>query len=270
MPPLNPPEIALGPAVPVYHLPQPLPAGTFGQVPVLSNPLSVPVADRDFAWDQLVDVVDDYFKIEREERVRQSGDILTEGRIETYPQTAATIFEPWRGDSVTLSDRWLCTLQTYRRRAAFRVIPEPQGFQIEVVVLKELEDVPRPSFATAGAATFRNDTSIERRTEAEPILGRDVGDDVRPVANATPTMGWIGQGRDQALERELLFRIQERMNRTNAAIRGGQLVPNPNSNPIFAPPPGAAVPGLLSPNGPETIPGFPPSGSHIGITPDPR
>ncbi len=49
---------------------------------VVNNPLLIPVADRELAHEMIVDVVDSYFKIEREERIRQIGDTLTEGRIE--------------------------------------------------------------------------------------------------------------------------------------------------------------------------------------------
>jgi hypothetical protein len=270
LPPLTPPQVALGPAVPLYVPPQALTAEGWQAPPPLTNPLIVPVVDRDFTWDQIVDIVDDYFKIEREERVRQTGEILTEGRIDTFPQTAATIFEPWRGDSVGFNERWLSTLQSYRRMAQLRVIPVANGYQIEIQVLRELENLPRPMHATAGSATFRHDTSPERRTEPEPILGREVGDDPRPVANAIPALGWIPEGRDPALENVILGRISRRLNETAAAVRGGRLVPTPDSNPIFTPPPLDTTPSLLTPGGSTTVPGLPPSGAHIGLPADPR
>ncbi|MDX1963811.1 MAG: hypothetical protein SFX18_11695 [Pirellulales bacterium] len=269
MPPLNPPQVGIGPAVPYYSPPKPFTATGWQSLPVVTNPIQAPVADRDFAWDQIVDVVDDYFKIEREERVRQTGEILTEGRIDTYPQTAATIFEPWRSDGVTLSDRWLSTLQSYRRRASVRVIPDIQGFQIEVVVQRELEDLPRPAHATAGAATLRHDTSPDRRTEAEPVLGRAVGDDARPVANPPPTLGWIPAGRDEPLEQEMLLRIAERLNVTTDAIRAGRLTPH-TAGPVFAAPAVDTTPGLIGPNGPTSASGLPPDGAHIGLPPEGR
>ena len=55
----------------------------------------VPLSDREFLWNQLVDTIDNYFQIEREERVRLVGGVLTEGQIETFPLPGATIFEPW-------------------------------------------------------------------------------------------------------------------------------------------------------------------------------
>ena len=82
----------------------------------LPNPLPVPVVDLDFAWEQIVAVVEENFKIQHEERVRLCGDILTEGRIDTVPLTAATLLESWRSDSVTFRDRLISTLQSRRRR----------------------------------------------------------------------------------------------------------------------------------------------------------
>src|SRR5947207_1763993 len=36
----------------------------------LQNPMFIPAVDRDLLWNQTVDSVDDYFRIEREDRVR--------------------------------------------------------------------------------------------------------------------------------------------------------------------------------------------------------
>ncbi|MCH2398661.1 MAG: hypothetical protein MK364_06105, partial [Pirellulales bacterium] len=55
---------------------------------LLENPLFVGVTDRDLLWNQLVDSIDTYFDIEREEQVKLAGEILTEGRIETVPRAA--------------------------------------------------------------------------------------------------------------------------------------------------------------------------------------
>jgi hypothetical protein len=268
MPPLNPPAFSgLGPAVPQYNIPQPIPATTIAGPQLINNPVNIPIADRDVAFDQIVDVVDDYFKIEREERVRQTGDVLTEGRIETFPQTAATIFEPQRGDSVTLYDRWESTLQSYRRRALIRVVPEPQGYLVEVQVYKELEFVPRPGGATAGAATLRHDNSIDRQTEALPIFGRSVGDDPQPVANAVQPIDWIPKGRDLHLEQEMLMRITKKLNASNDALRSGGYQVNPQPPQVFAPP-AIESPGFLAPNGSATVPGMPPPGASIGLPPE--
>src|SRR5688500_19815621 len=75
------------------------PPGPPTGVIVSENPVLLPINDRDVMWNTLVDVVDDYFTIDREEPVRQFGNELTEGRIDTFPETGSTLFEPWRRDS---------------------------------------------------------------------------------------------------------------------------------------------------------------------------
>jgi hypothetical protein len=242
MPSMTPPVVEFGPAVPAYNAPQVISVAP--QV-IAPGPVVVPVADRDVAWDNIVDVVDDYFKVAREDRVRLVGDVLTEGQIETYPLTGATLLEPWRGDSVGFYERLESTFQSMRRRALVRVMPEASGYLVDVTVLKELEDVVRPQHATAGAATFRYDTTIDRGTEAEPVLSRQVGDAPRPVANPTQTVGWIGMGRDPVLEQVMLARIQERLTRGPIiAHPAPPPVVAPQAVPIFGPPPAATDVGL--------------------------
>jgi hypothetical protein len=172
----------------------------FGPPPPQTNPLLVTVMDRDFVWDQMVDVVDDYFRIEKEERVRLVGDLLTEGRLDTYPRSGSTIFEPWNSDSVTPYERLESTLQSIRRIAMVRVIPAEAGFLIEVQVLKELENLARPdsgAVSMSNTNSLRNDSSLTRVTN--------------PVGGQQPTLGWIGQGHDVALEQLILAQIQARL-----------------------------------------------------------
>ena len=59
------------------------------------NPIRLPPAPPDFLWEQVIDVLDDYFEIEREERGRQLGTVATVGRIETFPAIGSTLLEPW-------------------------------------------------------------------------------------------------------------------------------------------------------------------------------
>ncbi len=180
----NPPEFAFGPRV----------------VPPQPNPILVTSMDRDFVWDQVVDVVDDYFRIEHEERMRLVGDMLTDGSLETYPRTASGIFEPWNHDSVTPYERWHATLQSMRRQAFVYVSPAQGGFIVDVQVYKELEDVARPAsgaVSLANAETLRNDDALIRLTN--------------PVGGQEPTRGWIGLGRDTALEQVILAGIQARI-----------------------------------------------------------
>ncbi|NUP98524.1 MAG: hypothetical protein HUU35_01580 [Armatimonadetes bacterium] len=161
------------------------------------NPALMPVADLDFLWNTTVDVVDDYFTIDREEPVRQLGDVLTEGRIDTFPEIGSTVFEPWRGDSANAYQRWESTLQSIRRQAIVRVVPASGGFLIDVAVFKELEDVPRPERSTVGAATLRHDNSLNQPT---PIVGERL-----------TSAGWIPVGRDMVLEQRILGQLKGRL-----------------------------------------------------------
>ena len=177
-----------------------------GEPASCASPLFVPIADRDYVWDNIVDAVDDYFDIEREDRVKLVGDVLTVGRIETVPLSGATFLEPWRGDSANRVERLESTLQSIRRRAAVQVVPVQGGFLVDVMVFKELEDVLRPDYAPTAASTFANYTSVERAT---------------PPASPQPTvLGWIPQGRDPALEQRLLQDIRGRLSPPPPAFPG--------------------------------------------------
>jgi hypothetical protein len=79
-----------------------------------------------------------------------------------------------------------------------RVIPDGAGYLVEVVVEKELEDLPRPEHATAGSATFRNDGSLPSRRS------QDVG-----RTRSSPR--WIQLGRDPPLEQRMLAEIHARL-----------------------------------------------------------
>jgi hypothetical protein len=162
------------------------------------NPVFVPVSDHELVWQQVVDAVDDYFQIEREERVRIAGGVITEGRIETVPLPGATIFEPWRLDSTRGYEKLHATLQSIRRRASIRVMPVASGYSIEVAVFKELEDVDRPENSTIGESALRHDGSLVR-----------LDDEDREEESIT--LGWIALGRDPTLEQEILANIKSRL-----------------------------------------------------------
>jgi hypothetical protein len=142
-------------------------------------------------------VVDDRFQIAREQRVQAIGNVLTEGRIDTHPQGGATLLEPHLKDSVGRWNRWESTLQTIRRIAHIRVMPTSQGYWLEVIVEKQLEELPQPEHATAGATTFRND-------DAPRGYPNPVEDEWGMPRN------WIPQGRDVILEQVMLREIQSR------------------------------------------------------------
>ncbi len=166
-------------------------------MPVLhNNPMLLPIADHQRAWEAVVDVVDDYFKIEREEPVRLIGTTLTVGRLDTFPQGSPTVLEPWRLDAAGRYEITENTLQSMRRQAIVRVMPGERGFWIDVAVFKELEDVARPYRATAGAATLRYDESLDRLDDS--------------VSEQEVKRGWIPQGRDTALEQRIIADLQAR------------------------------------------------------------
>lgn len=168
----------------------------------LPNPLyvAVPGATQriDATWETLADTVAQTFPIRSEQRVQLTGGVMTEGRFETQWQTAATIFEPWRRDTVGSFNRWQSTLQTLRRRAIVRVTPAAGGYEIGVRVDKQLEDLDRPELATAGAASLRNDSSLP-------------SDRVNPINRVRGSERWIDIGRDEPLEQALLRRFRERL-----------------------------------------------------------
>ncbi len=174
----------------------------------IGNPLFIPIADHEIVWDQVVDEVDDYFKISREERVRVVGNVLTEGRVETYPIAGATFLEPWRKDSAAPYERMFSTLQSVRRHAVVRVAPAEGGYSVEVAVFKELEDVSRPEHSTVGETVLRHDGSLVR---------------VELDAETTPvTLGWIPQGRDAAMEQRIISGLSARF----AGLQPPAAVPN--------------------------------------------
>ncbi len=192
-------SLAWGPSPSAPALPPPVAA-------VRDNPLFLNTLDREFLWNELVATVEYYgFRIEREERVRQVGDVLVEGRIETYPVDSPTLLEPWRRGASPGYERLESTLQSIRRRATVRVIPTGGGYLIEAVVLKELEDVNRPERSTVGEATFRHNGALVRPEEMTDQGG--------PI-----TLGWIPLGRDVALEQQILADVQARIGGAGAPL----------------------------------------------------
>lgn len=162
---------------------------------VVPNPLTLPPAEDTFVWLQVVDVVDDYFRIRSEQPVQNRGDMILDGRLETAYKTGASMSEPWRKDSTDGFERLQSTLQSIRRRAFVFVRPVGAGYEIEVVVQKELEDTDRSLDATEGPVTSRdNGISLHRGGESGPV-----------------TLGWIPLGRDASLEQLILQDILGRV-----------------------------------------------------------
>ena len=154
------------------------------------NPLELPPAADGFVWSQVVDAVDDYFRITREQPVQNSNGIILDGRVETSYRIGASILEPWRKDSTAGFERLQSTLQSIRRRAIVTVRPSGAAYSIEVVVQKDLEDTDRSQFEVESASTMRHDGTI--------IRAQDANDD------SPQTLGWIPLGRDTSLEQVIL------------------------------------------------------------------
>lgn len=185
------------------------PGSPAGPPPPVANPLFVPRTNPEFLWGQLVDTVDDYFKIQSEQRIRLLGDVVSEGRIETFPEVASSYLEPWRRDSTPGFERLHSTLQSSRRQATVRVTPSADGYLVQVIVVKELEDVSRPQGSNVGGASLRHDGSVVRtspRVDAEPI-----------------TLGWIPLGRDFSLEQQILIELKSRLTNVRPPAHRGPL-----------------------------------------------
>ena len=163
----------------------------------IPNPLAVPLLPRDVVMEQVSDELDNYFKIKREERVRLSNNILTEGWIETHPRIGSTLLEPWYSDSSAGFEKLQSTLQTIRRFARVRIIPREDVYQIDLKVYKELEDLPKPQHATASGTVIRYDNSVDI--------------DRNEIIDYQRTRGWIPLGRDIILEQRILANLKERL-----------------------------------------------------------
>ncbi len=147
-------------------------------------------------------MVDDYFRIKDEDAgSRRRATARPTAASRRFPQVSPTIFEPWRHDTVDPDQRVENTLQTMRRWAVVHVKPAQGGYTVDVAVFKELENVVRPEHATAGAATFRYDDT----------LTGVVNPDRR---RADRHEGWIGRGRDTAMEQYIIANLLSRSGQT--------------------------------------------------------
>jgi len=162
---------------------------------VASNPILVRAQHDDRAWEAAVDVVHDYFEIEREQRFIGSQP----GIIETRYKVGASLLEPWHADSHGLESRIESTLQSIRRRAFINLAPTEGGYLVGVEVFKEIEDLPGVANNTAGGATFQQSNPLRR--DLDLVVGQ----------SAPP--GWVLLGRDELLEQEMLGRLQVALSR---------------------------------------------------------
>ncbi len=163
----------------------------------VANPVLLPPAEDNFVWLQVVDVVDDYFHIRSEQPVQNRGDLILDGHLETSYRPGASLSEPWSKDSTNGFERLQSTFQSIRRRAIVNVRPDGAGYELEVVVQKELEDTDRSQNATEGASSAKREVTVVRTDDA--------------VDDTPRTLGWIPLGRDQSLEQVILQDILGRI-----------------------------------------------------------
>jgi hypothetical protein len=158
------------------------------KVPEAPNPVYIPLGPPSYGkvFEKVLDVLDDYFEIAYANRY--------DGRIETFPRTAPGLGQPWKPGSPDFPQRLLASFQTIRHRAVVLIqAADDGGFFIDVKVLKELEDLPRPFRATAGAASFRSYNTVERQFEV--------------IDSSIYEYSWIPIGRDLLLEQVILDRL---------------------------------------------------------------
>lgn len=154
------------------------------------NPLDLPPVPDDFLWLQVVDTLDDYFRIARQQPVVNRQGLVLEGKIETSYKIAGSVLEPWRKDTTSGFERLQGTLQSIRRRAIVTVRPLGSGYSVEVIVQKDLEDTDRTQYAT--------ETTAGKRHDGSRVSRQDAFDD------SPQTLGWIPLGRDTDLENRIL------------------------------------------------------------------
>jgi hypothetical protein len=126
--------------------------------------------------------------------IAEQGSNRFDGRITTRPRTAPGLLQPLKPGSPDLYERTLATLQSYRHRATVKIEPANNGgFFVKVTVFRELEDLPRPVRATAGAASFRNEITVERQFQV-----------IDPTVFESQ---WIPRGRDIGIEQAILSHL---------------------------------------------------------------
>lgn len=164
----------------------------------VTNPLFIPQQDPQFVWRQIADAVDDDFQIAKEEPLRVVDGVLTEGTLETWPAVGSTLFEPWREDSTPGYEKMYATLQSIRRRVCVFARPAAGGYEIEVQVHTELENLTQPE-----TASFSREIIVPENAVGEPTDPS--------IQIPSGIRGWIPKGRDCSLERALLVDLRQRL-----------------------------------------------------------
>jgi len=156
------------------------------------NPVFVPLGPKEYGrvFETALKVLGDYgFEIAPGDAKRYAG------TIETLPHIAPGLGLFLSPGSPDFQERLLASAQTYRHRGIVKLQPVINGgFFVEFIVIKELEDNPKPMRSTVGGAVFRSEATAARPTE---------------VIDATFFQNrWIYKGRDSALEQDLIRRFR--------------------------------------------------------------
>lgn len=158
----------------------------------VENPVYVPGGPQAYGavFDNVLEVINEYYDVAYANRY--------DGRIETFPRTSPGFEQPWKPSTPNTYERLLATLQSMRTRAVVLIQPANDGgFFVKVTVYRELEDLPRPTSSTAGAAVFRTDQTVERQFEViDPTVFQG---------------GWIPKGQDHDFEQRILEKIKRCM-----------------------------------------------------------
>lgn len=155
--------------------------------PEYKSTIYIPASNPEMVWERTVDVIHYYnFAIARENKL--------DGVIETEYKVGSGLTEPWHRESVGFANRLESTLQSIRRRLFVSITPAEGGFLVGVEAFKELENLVGRAEKSAGGATFQESAPLQR--------------DLNLVVGQSAPSGWIPQGRDLALEQDMLQRLQ--------------------------------------------------------------
>ena len=158
--------------------------------PILVSPGKPTALSYREVFERCLDVTDDYFEI-------LSANPY-EGRIVTRPRIAPGYEQFWKPGNSDPRSRLLATFQTIRQTALVEIrTGERGGYEVYVLVEKELEDLPRPSRQFVGAV-FQEAPTVDRHLEV-----------VGPSTVSPATTQWFRIGRDYALEQDMLRHIRE-------------------------------------------------------------
>jgi hypothetical protein len=157
--------------------------------PVLVSPGMPTGAAYREVFEKTIDILDDYFELLPPDPY--------DGRILTKPRIAPGYEQFWKPGNPDTRGRLLATFQTIRQTATARIwAGEHGGYLVNVVVVKELEDLPRPTQARIGNALFQEAPGVDRVLEV--VTGETTADRT-----------WFRVGRDYALEQQILRRIRD-------------------------------------------------------------